>query len=130
MKNLYFIRHGESTANNLKICAGHLDAPLTDYGFKQAQQAGLDLAESGIHFDLIVSSPLLRAHTTAKEIARQLHYDIDSIVLRDDAKERYRGEFEGKPTHFQRDLTDAEYIASGAESKASMLERANLFSPT
>lgn len=38
------------------------------------------LSKKGVHPDLILSSPALRAKTTAIEIARKLSYPLESIV--------------------------------------------------
>jgi probable phosphoglycerate mutase len=124
MQNIYFIRHGESEANQKHICAGHTDVELTALGIQQAKQAGLELQDSGLHIDLLISSPLKRALNTAKEIAKIINYPEDKIVIRKEAIERYRGNFEGKPTSLQHGVSDDQYIAEGAESEAQMKQRA------
>ena len=124
MKKVYFVRHGESEANALGICAGHTDVALTREGLEQARQAGHNLLESGQTIDLIVSSPLKRALTTAQEIARYIGYPEENIVLQRDAMERFRGDLEGRPSREQDGMTDEEFAAHGAESEAELLVRA------
>ncbi len=60
---LYIVRHGETEFNLQNRYAGSTDIPLNDRGVQQAMQLSLDL--KGIHFDNIVSSPMLRARQTA-----------------------------------------------------------------
>lgn len=124
MQNIYFIRHGESEANQKHICAGHTDVALTPLGIQQARQAGFELLQSGLQIDLLISSPLLRALDTAKEIAKILNYPEDKIIIRNEAIERYRGSFEGKPTSLQHGISNDQYIAEGAESEEQMKQRA------
>lgn len=124
MKKIYFVRHGESEANALGICAGHTDVALTQEGLEQARQAGRELLESGQTIDLIVTSPLKRALATAQEIARYIGYPEETIVLQRDAMERFRGDLEGRPSSEQDGMTDEEFAAHGAESEAELLVRA------
>ncbi len=71
---LYLIRHGQSQGNvgydkdNLTPQEQH-DPILTEKGVKQAQAAGKHL--SGIDFDRVYSSGLLRAVRTATEILKE-----------------------------------------------------------
>lgn len=124
MKKVYFVRHGESEANALGKCAGHTDVTLTQKGLAQASQAGRELQDSGQTIDLIVSSPLARAVSTAQEIARHIGYPEDRIVLQPDAMERFRGDLEGKLSSKQDGMGDEEFVAHGAESEAELLVRA------
>lgn len=96
MKHLYFVRHGESEMNVAELASGHIDTPLTDKGIAQADIAGLSIKDRKIVFDRIFSSPLKRAHHTAKGIVKHLDYDEDSIELLDMLKERHFGDLEGK----------------------------------
>ena len=60
MRELYFVRHGESLWNlEDKIC-GATDAPLTEKGHEQAVKTGKVIADSGIQADMILFSPLQR----------------------------------------------------------------------
>ena len=62
---IYFVRHGETIANEQNFFAGLLDVPLTDLGKRQAEKAGHLLSETGIAFDEVHVSTLSRAKTTA-----------------------------------------------------------------
>ena len=69
MRELYFVRHGESLWNlEDKIC-GATDAPLTEKGHEQAVKTGKVIADSGIQADMILFSPLQRAVDTARHIS-------------------------------------------------------------
>ncbi len=110
MKQLYFIRHGQSKLNRAKKWAGTTDTPLTRKGHRQAKRAGKQANKSGLEFDVIVSSPLSRAHQTAKHISKRVNYDQDSIILSPLAIERNFGILEAS-----RDpVAAAKYLASEA----------------
>jgi len=77
---LYFIRHGQSAANEKGLFAGQReDSPLTRKGEEQARIAGEELLEREIHIDKIVSSPLRRALDTAKIIAKVIGMSEEEI---------------------------------------------------
>jgi probable phosphoglycerate mutase len=66
---LVFIRHGQSEKNILKIKSSAKDKhPLTEKGKVQAQNAAKKLSANN-DFDLIISSPVLRARQTAEIIS-------------------------------------------------------------
>ncbi len=124
MTDTYFVRHGESTANEDKICAGHTDVVLTKLGEQQADQAGSELAASGVTIDVIISSPLKRAHQTALAISSKIGYDPSKIIASKLAIERFRGKYEGQPSSLQEGATEEDYAQMGAESTKGMIERA------
>lgn len=68
---LYFVRHGQSVANQLKIIANRSqDLPLTDLGRQQGDQLAGKL--KGISFAAIYASPIPRAGQTAQILAQHL----------------------------------------------------------
>lgn len=97
MTKYYFTRHGESQANADRVFAGWMDSPLTAKGRREANEEGKRLARDGVTFDLIVSSPLLRAYDTAMIIAKALDYPVADIITLEELKERSAGTYEGKP---------------------------------
>lgn len=97
MKTIYFVRHGQSVMNVSGHYAGTTDTPLTEEGQKQAKAAGKYLKAELIPIDVIVSSPLSRAHGTAQHIASEIDYDLDGIILHDDLVERHFGILEATP---------------------------------
>jgi broad specificity phosphatase PhoE len=94
MKKLYFVRHGQSVMNVSGHVSGHTDTELTDEGREQAKVAGQ--SAKNLQIDYIISSPLKRAHETAKIIAREIGYPEASIHLNSLFMERYYGKAEGE----------------------------------
>lgn len=91
MTILYVVRHGQSVANSKRIMQGaKIDTPLTPRGREQAQATKDHL--TGITYDHVVASPLLRAHETAQIIAGE---DAD-IQLDDRLKEYDYGDWDGE----------------------------------
>lgn len=94
---IYFVRHGASQANEDNLTAGQLNSPLSQKGREQAEKLGEQLQKKGFYFDTIVSSDLNRSQETAQIIADALNYAYDQIVYSPDLRERFCGDFEGKP---------------------------------
>jgi broad specificity phosphatase PhoE len=65
---LYFVRHGESTANRLRqFSNGGFNHPLTETGVEQARMVTRRL--SSLYIEHIYASPLMRAVQTAQMLA-------------------------------------------------------------
>lgn len=102
MKEIYFIRHGQSIANQMGILAGWTDAPLTDLGVQQAEATRVRLEEllksEGLSdlssaFDVIFCSDLKRAVATANPLISVFNQEpIYTQALR----ELYLGRWENK----------------------------------
>lgn len=69
MLKIYLARHGQNVDNVAGILNGHRDEPLTEKGIEQAYDIANKIKELGISFDIIYSSPLVRALDTAKIIS-------------------------------------------------------------
>ena len=91
-------RHGQTTWNAERRFQGQSDIPLDVTGQAQAQRAARLLA--GLRPDMIVSSDLSRAASTAAPLARLTGLDV---ILDKDLRERHGGQWEG--------LTDTEIRA-------------------
>ena len=78
---VYLVRHGRTALNAAGLLRGHLDVPLDDAGWAEAQRLG-DLFR-GLSLAWIVASPLARALETAAPIASatgcDVHVDQDLI---------------------------------------------------
>ncbi len=74
---LYIIRHGIAIDRSAEI--NEFDRYLTDEGKNELKIIGQGLKKIGINFDLIMSSPLIRAKQTAEIIAHETGYDIKKI---------------------------------------------------
>lgn len=78
---LYITRHGESTDNAVKKHIS-VDAELTEYGLVCCRRLGERMAS--IKLDAIISSPLIRALSTAHEVCiRQEREDLKVEPLND-----------------------------------------------
>ncbi|HVD98124.1 MAG TPA: histidine phosphatase family protein [Cytophagaceae bacterium] len=77
-KTLIFMRHAKSDWS----IAGQkdFDRTLNNRGLGDAPRMGRRLHEMGVKPDLVISSPAVRAKTTAEYVSEQLGYDIDNIV--------------------------------------------------
>lgn len=62
--NLYLIRHG--LAGEFGSYPNDYERPLTDEGKKKTRQVAKRLHELDLHFDLVLTSPLVRASQTAE----------------------------------------------------------------
>ncbi len=90
------LRHGESEGNLSGVLQGQSDYPLTTAGVGQAQRLASNWKSEDTKFDLIISSPLLRASQTAEIIANSLKLSIEY----DPAwKERNFGRLQGANLH-------------------------------
>ena len=79
MKKLFLIRHAKSSWKKHQL--NDFDRPLNKRGFQNAPFMGKILASKNITVDTILSSPALRAKTTAQLIAKEL--GITDIVYKD-----------------------------------------------
>lgn len=84
-------RHGQTDLNKQRRLQGASDYPLNETGREQAKAAAPRLAELGPHY--IVSSPLVRARDTARELEA-----LTGITAVEDARvaERSFGSWEGQ----------------------------------
>ena len=73
MKKLFIIRHAKSDWDDSNL--DDFDRPLNKRGEKNAPFMGQLLTNKNIKPDLIISSPALRAITTAQLIAKEVNYE-------------------------------------------------------
>jgi broad specificity phosphatase PhoE len=72
---LIVVRHGRTELNASSRLLGRLDPPLDGLGQRQADAVAAMLASGGV--DRVVSSPLLRARSTAAAIASKSSVDVE-----------------------------------------------------
>lgn len=101
--------------------AGSTDTPLTQRGRKQAIKAGKKA--KNLEINLIISSPLSRAHETAKIIAKEINYPEAKIQLNPMLAERSYGAMEGQLYSPDMNLDGV----SDAETTKKLLLRAKEF---
>jgi probable phosphoglycerate mutase len=90
--HLYFIRHGQSKANEINAFLGHGDLDLTVLGINQAKLTAKFL--DGVKADAIYSSDLKRAYNTALETAKLKNL---TITKSKNLREMYAGKWEYMP---------------------------------
>jgi phosphohistidine phosphatase len=81
MKKLYIIRHAKSSWKNSEL--DDFDRPLNKRGELNAPFMGNILKEKKVKPDLILSSPALRAKTTAEIIAKKLNYSKEIVFIKE-----------------------------------------------
>ena len=77
MKTLTLVRHAKSSWNDSSLA--DRERPLNDRGERDAPEMGKRIVDHGIRPSLIISSPAVRAWTTAKIIAQQIGYPIEFL---------------------------------------------------
>ncbi|MFD8493074.1 histidine phosphatase family protein [Amycolatopsis sp. NPDC059657] len=130
---IYFVRHGESVANEQNLFAGTQNTPLTELGVRQAHQAGKRVAALGVRFDEVHVSTLDRAGDTAAIIAGELATRPGETVVSGELVERDFGVFTARNKSLIKKSVGfrayTEYFHShtgcppGGESWARMYER-------
>ncbi len=102
-----FLRHGESVGNAEARWQGQSDYMLTERGRMQARLLADRWKSEGLKFDLIITSPLVRAKETAEIIASALNVNVklDPVLM-----ERNIGEMEGLTMEEVRKIPQPPYI--------------------
>lgn len=130
------MRHGTTAWNVEHKLQGRTDIPLDDRGVLMAELTGQTLKEKGVRFDLVFSSPLIRALETARLIAPYAQASTDERLV-----ELSFGQCEGKVTDimlrsddcpfrfFKKDPVkyNEEIRLADGESLDSLLERTSDF---
>jgi len=79
MLTLYLVRHAKSDWANGHI--SDIDRPLNERGYRDATAMSTLLKAQNIHPQLIISSPAVRALSTALIFSRNLNYDPNKINI-------------------------------------------------
>lgn len=91
MARVIFVRHGQTTWNDLGVYQGHTDIPLNEIGFKQGAKVAQRLKKEKVA--AIYSSDLLRARQTAELIAEEHNL---TVITMPEFREIHFGVWEGK----------------------------------
>ena len=86
MKTIYLVRHAKSDWGNAST--GDFDRTLNERGMKAAPFMAARLKQKGILPELLISSPAIRALTTAELFSETIGYPEENILQR---IEIYRG---------------------------------------
>ncbi len=98
---IYLIRHGETDWNKELRIQGREDIPLNSHGIEQAEECGR--AFQPLKIDCIVTSPLIRAVQTAKEIAK--YVGVKEVIIDERLIERDYGLLSGSTLSFKEAFT-------------------------
>ncbi len=130
MRNIYFVRHGETNANIEKRYCGFTDIELNENGIIQAKEVSEKIKD--LEIDLFFSSDLLRAKMTANEINKNHNLDIEYL---ENLREMNFGELEnltfkeiGEKFPKEKEKIIAfknEYVFPSGESLKILYERTN-----
>jgi uncharacterized phosphatase len=123
MTRLSIVRHGQTDWNLATRIQGSTDIPLNATGRAQAARAALRLidTESDTNWAAIVTSPLARAHESARIVAAVLGLPEPQVVP--ELTERHHGEIEGL-TFAERQARFPDGVAvPGLESRQAVLDR-------
>jgi phosphohistidine phosphatase len=78
MKTLYLLRHAKSSWDQPEL--RDFERPLAGRGLKDISRIGQRFSQSGRGVECIISSPAVRAKTTALLFAREVGYPADDII--------------------------------------------------
>ncbi|MBO9130289.1 histidine phosphatase family protein [Bacillus sp. 165] len=118
MTEFCLVRHGQTDWNFQEIIQGREDIPLNETGKKQALQSAQFLQNE--KWDIIISSPLVRAQETARTVANAVK--LDSIELDDRFIERNFGEASGKSiAEFREKIASGQ--VEGMETDEELVDR-------
>lgn len=97
MATLVLMRHGQSVWNKQNLFTGFKDVDLTDEGVQEAINAGHELKEKGIEFDVVFTSTLKRAIETTEIALRESGQGdmIEDMIKHPDLRERDYGDLVG-----------------------------------
>ncbi len=76
---LYIVRHGIAIDREDPKCPPEAERYLTEEGVERTKQVAKAVAALGIHADLILSSPYVRATQTAAIFASELEYSKQKV---------------------------------------------------
>ena len=79
MKTLYLVRHAKSSRDDPTL--SDRERPLNERGNQDAPAMGKRLRKREVKPDLLVSSPAVRALTTAQLIADEIGYQREDIIV-------------------------------------------------
>lgn len=118
MTEICLVRHGQTDWNFQELIQGREDIPLNTIGRMQAVQSAQLLSKE--KWDVVVSSPLVRAYETATVIADAI--GIDNIHLDERFIERDFGAASGKPVAEVRQMI-ADGNVEGMETDEAIIQR-------
>jgi phosphohistidine phosphatase len=98
---LYLIRHADALALSDAGVADDGDRPLSDEGKAQSRALAVALQKHGVRLDGVVTSPLLRAKTTAEELLQNWTGPMPSMQVAEELSPGFKAK---KLSRFLREL--------------------------
>lgn len=126
---IYIVRHGQTKLNRAQALQGRSDYPLNENGVEQARGAGQWLADQGITFSYIFSSPLIRAIQTAELIAPGIEVRTDERLIEMDYGPYEGIDLKSPPPEIIRFFSDFVHnpAPNGMEQLSSVVARTGAF---
>ncbi|MBQ7225209.1 MAG: histidine phosphatase family protein [Clostridia bacterium] len=122
---IIFVRHGQTDWNTKGLMQGREDIPLNETGLEQAALTAQGIKnacdKTGIVFDKVVSSPLLRASVTGDTIAASI--GCGCVYCDDRVTERDFGDLSGTPFD-----TNSKYIMTDVTEQPTLEPVSSLIS--
>lgn len=79
--NLYFMRHGIALPTEDSATPSDHERPLSSKGTKRTRRAAKGIRRLGLSFDVVLTSPLVRARQTAEIVCAALTDEIPIVEL-------------------------------------------------
>ena len=95
MSNLILVRHGQSEWNLENRFTGWVDVDLTEQGQNEALEAGKELKEAELNFDIAYTSVLKRATKTLFIILEEMNLTWIPVINSWELNERHYGALQG-----------------------------------
>lgn len=80
MKTIYLVRHAKSDRENTNLL--DIERPLNERGYSNANSMSQVFNEKQDNPGIIISSPAIRAFSTASIFAKNLNYDLNTILIK------------------------------------------------
>ncbi len=120
------IRHGQTNGNKSRTFQGRSNLPLNSIGISQANKTAELIKKCPIKWDIIISSPLIRAYQTSEIICQTINYK-KKIITDELAIERSFGEAEGLPITEENYYLIEKNFFSNEESEQDIINRGTSF---
>jgi len=112
LRKAVFVRHGESSGNAANVYTGWSHSPLSVRGEQEAVEAGLCIKATGVNFDIVFTSVLLRAIKNTELVCNSSGNESVPVVQTWRLNARHSGGLQG--------LTQAEAVALYGEAKVTL----------
>lgn len=120
------VRHGQTDGNKSRTFQGRSNLPLNEVGINQAKTTCELLLNCPIKWDIIISSPFIRAYQTCEIISEAINY-TNPIITDELAIERSFGDAEGLPINEENYRLISEGFFPNQETELDIINRGKKF---